>query len=115
MVDTTIENWLLYSGGIFLLIFSIAIVCFIRVSGKHIEREMKKEGIPPPQWDSVMGLRYGMYAIVIVRNTVSSMSLIDDEAILRHVRKKDKYLAIFYLISGALTFILATLYYFYAP
>ncbi|WDE05442.1 hypothetical protein SG34_000380 [Thalassomonas viridans] len=114
LVDVGIENWLLYGGGVFLLIFSIAIVCFIRVSGKHIEREMKKEGILPPHWDSVMGLRYAMYAIVIVRNTVSPVSLVNDEAILRHARKKDRYLAAFYLVSGGLTLILATSYYFYA-
>ena len=113
LADTGIENWLLYGGGISLLIFSIVTVCFIRVSGRYVEREMKKEGSSLPQWDGI-GLRYGMYAIVIVRNTVSSMSLVDDKAILRHARKKDRYLAILYLVSGSLTLLLATVYYFYS-
>jgi len=60
---------------------------------------MKKESILPPDWDSMKGLRYGWYALVIVRNSASPISMVNDEAVLRLARKKDWYLAIFYLVN----------------
>ena len=95
---------------------AIATLFFIRVSGKHIEREMKKEGLLPPEWDSLMGLRYGWYAFVIARNTVSPISMIDDEAVLRFARKKDRYLAFFFVISSCISLLVTYIaYLLYGP
>ncbi|WDE06960.1 hypothetical protein SG34_008750 [Thalassomonas viridans] len=109
-------EFLILTGTLSFLLFAIAIVCFIRISGKHIEHEMKKKGIALPCWDGVMGIRFGMYAIAIVRNSISPMSMVDDASILRFARKKDRYLAMFYVISGAIFLTIISISYFlYGP
>jgi hypothetical protein len=45
----------------------IAILLFGRITVKHIEREMAKEGISPPTWDKGVGMRYTAYASIIMR------------------------------------------------
>ena len=112
----TVEDWFLITLLISFFVMAIATFCFIRISGKHIEREMKKEGKLPPGWDSTMGLRYSFYAIVLVRNSIAPMSFVDDEAVLRHARKKDKHLALFFVISSSVLMIVGGLvYYLYVP
>ena len=109
----TVEDWFLITLLISFCVMAIATFCFIRISGKHIEREMKKEGVLPPGWD---GLRYGFYAITIVRNSIAPMSFVDDEAVLRHARKKDRYFALFLVISSIVLMIVGGLvYYLYVP
>jgi len=93
MNEITTEDWFFVCIGVMFFITAIATFCFIRISGKHIEREMKKEGKLPPGWDSTMGLRYGIYAIVLVCNSVAAVSFVDDISVLRYARKKDRYLA----------------------
>lgn len=102
MIEITAELWLAIIFALSLFVMGIATFCFIRISGKHIEREMKNEGKLPPGWDSTMGLRYSFYAIVIVRNSIAPMSFVDDEAVLRFTRKKDRYLAYFFVITSAI-------------
>ncbi|WDD99063.1 hypothetical protein [Thalassomonas actiniarum] len=116
MIEVTTELLFVIALTIVFFVMAIATFCFIRISGKHIEREMKKEGKLPPGWDSTMGLRYGFYAITIVRNSVAPMSFVDDEAVLRHARKKDRYLALFLVISSTVLMIIGGLVYFlYVP
>jgi len=116
MVEDTTELWFAIALTIIFFVMAIATFSFIRISGKHIEREMKKEGKLPPGWDSTMGLRYGFYAITIVRNSIAPMSFVDDEAVLRHARKKDRYLALFLVISSIALMIVGGLVYFlYVP
>ncbi|WP_281559103.1 hypothetical protein [Thalassomonas sp. RHCl1] len=102
MIEITTELGFAISFALSLFAMAIATFCFIRISGKHIEREMKKEGKLPPGWDSTMGLRYGFYAITIVRNSIAPMSFVDDDAVLRFTRKKDRYLAYFFVITSAI-------------
>ncbi|WDE11847.1 hypothetical protein [Thalassomonas haliotis] len=116
MNEITNEDWFFICIGIMFFITAIATFCFIRISGKHIEREMKREGKLPPGWDSTMGLRYGFYAIVLVRNSVAAMSFVDDESVLRYARKKDRFLAFFFVISSSILLVIGGLTYFlYAP
>jgi len=116
MIEITPELCFAIAFALSLFVMGIAVFCFIRISGKHIEREMKKEGKQPSDWDSIMGLRYHSYAITLVRNTVAPMSFVDDEAVLRHARKKDRYLALFYVISSVVFIILVFLAnYLYVP
>jgi hypothetical protein len=48
MLGLSTENWMAILLFIALLAWSIAIFLFGRISVKHIEREMAKEGIKPP-------------------------------------------------------------------
>ncbi|WDE05443.1 hypothetical protein SG34_000385 [Thalassomonas viridans] len=113
MSEITIELWLAIIFALSLFMLAIAAFCFIRISGKHIEREMKNEGKLPPAWDSTMGLRYHFYAIVIVRNSIEPMSFVDDEAVLRFARKKDRYLAYFFVITSAIFLLVIFIAYFF--
>jgi len=94
MFAMTTELWFVFIFVFLLFMLAISSFCFIKISVKHIEQELKKEGINPPEWDSRIGYRYGWYAIVIVRNSISPVSIVNDEAVLRVVRKKDRYLAL---------------------
>ena len=112
----TLEHWFTVIGLIISFTWGAAILLFGRISIKHIEREMAKEGLEPPVWDKGIGGRLMMYAIVIVTNKVSEHSLVNDSAILRHTRTKDYSLAVFLLISSVFFFTLMGIaYYLYAP
>ncbi|WDE03692.1 hypothetical protein SG34_020235 [Thalassomonas viridans] len=95
------ESWLFLFGGISFLFCAAATFCFGRISVKHIEQEMAKEGKLPPEWDKGIGARITMYAIVIVTRKIVDNTLINDELVLRYARKKDWYLAVFFLGSFA--------------
>ncbi|WDE11849.1 hypothetical protein [Thalassomonas haliotis] len=112
MIEITTELLFAIIFALSIFVAGIATFCFIRISGKHIEREMKKEGKVPPGWDSTMGFRYGLYAITIVRNSIGPMSFVDDEAVLRHARKKDRFLALFLVISTIVLMVVGCLVYF---
>ncbi|WDE06959.1 hypothetical protein SG34_008745 [Thalassomonas viridans] len=112
----TLYNFLMLLGIVLFFLTAISTFCFFRISGKFLEREMKKEGILPPDWDSLMGLRYCWYAFAIIRNSVSPVSMVNDEAVLRLARKKDWYLAIFYLVTlYSFMAVAAIAYFLYAP
>jgi hypothetical protein len=116
MTELSVENWIAIVGVSVFFIWVIATFLFGRISVKHIEREMAKEGIEPPTWDKGIGGRVTMYAMVIVTNKVAKSSPVNDEAILRHTRKKDKQLALFYTISMLCSFIIMfTVVYLYGP
>ena len=92
---------LLILGGISFLIFGISWICFARISMSYIEREMKKEGKEPPQWDG-MGARIVGYAIAIVlpAGVLKNYILVDAEAAKRLSRPLDRKLAVWYLVAG---------------
>ncbi|SQD76711.1 conserved membrane protein of unknown function [Moritella yayanosii] len=92
---------LLILGGISFLIFGISWICFARISMSYIEREMKKEGKEPPQWDG-MGARAVSYAMVIAlpAGVLKNYILVDAEAAKRLSRPLDRKLAVWYLIAG---------------
>ena len=112
MFEISAKEWLLLLGGIFCLIWAISIFCFGRITVKHIEREMAKEGKLPPEWDKGIGGRLSPYAMAIVAKRASRQSIVDDEAIRRHVRKKDWYLAVLYLASFIAFMVVACVFYY---
>ncbi|WDE03696.1 hypothetical protein SG34_020255 [Thalassomonas viridans] len=63
---------------------------------------MAKEGELPPEWDKGIGARITMYAMVIVAKKAAHVSPVSDQLILRYARKKDWYLAVFFLSSYSL-------------
>ena len=66
---------------------------FGRITVKHIERVMVKEGIDPPIWDKGIGARIVAYAgIIAFPNLKRHASLVNIEATKRFTREKDKNL-----------------------
>lgn len=66
---------------------------FGRITVKHIERVMAKEGIDPPIWDKGIGARIVAYAgIIAFPNLKRHASLVNIEATKRFTREKDKNL-----------------------
>ena len=100
----TFEHWCTIIGLFVSFTWAFSIFLFGRITVKHIEREMAKEGLLPPIWDSY-GIRLTAYAgIIIFPNLNRHASLVDIEATKRHARKKDFFLALFLQGSSAVFF-----------
>lgn len=112
MQDIPFDVWYFIIIFLIIILWAIAILSFGRISVRHIEREMEKEGIAPPYWDKGVGIRNIMYAMTITRNRVNKVTVFDEQAVIDHARKIDWYLAIFLQISTAAVFILAAITYF---
>ncbi|GAA6171315.1 hypothetical protein NBRC116592_09850 [Colwellia sp. KU-HH00111] len=116
MDEITIEGGFYLISVFVFFMWGIATYLFGRISVKHIEREMAKEGLEPAVWDKGIGGRIIMYSMVIVANKAAKHSPIADEEILRYTRKKDKQLAWFYFLTMVSFFIiLIVFYFFFAP
>ena len=115
--ELSTQDWLVSVGAIAFFIWAIATFLFNRISVKHIEYEMAKEGIEAPAWDKGIGARMIAYAgIIVFPNLNRHASLVNIEATKRFARDKDKKLALFYMITTVsfLTIIFTT-YYLYGP
>ncbi|NRB42074.1 MAG: hypothetical protein HRU20_26980 [Pseudomonadales bacterium] len=107
MIELTLELYLSVAIALLIVIWGISIFCFTRISLKHIENEMAKEGLLPPVYDKGLGGRIAPYSMVILfPNIKRHASLIDVEATLRHSRKIDWYLSLFLNISFYTLFVL---------
>jgi hypothetical protein len=117
MSELSSENWMGIIAISAIFMWGIAILLFGRISVKHIEREMAKEGILPPVWDKGIGMRYPAYAsIIICPNANRHASTVDIEATKRLSRRIDWYLAVFVQTSSAIIFtVLAVFYFFFVP
>ena len=117
MSELSPENWMAIVSVFVFFMWGIATFLFGRISAKHIEREMAKEGIAPPLWDKGIGGRIVAYAgIIAFPNLKRHASLVNIEATKRYTRKKDKKLAWFYFITMVSFFIvLIVFYFFFAP
>jgi hypothetical protein len=115
MNEITVEDALYLFGGVSFLILSIAIFLFRCISVKHIEREMAKEGIEQPLWDKGIGSIIVTYSLIMIFSKLNP-TIVDFDAVRRHTRKKDKYLALFLQIFNAIFLtIIFTVYYLYVP
>ncbi|WP_281556822.1 hypothetical protein [Thalassomonas sp. RHCl1] len=99
MFEFLTEDWFIYGAGVLFFVCAFFSVCFGRISVKHIEQEMAKEGKSPPGWDKGIGARVGAYAVALVIKRIPPHSIIDTKAAKRHARKKDIYLAGLFLSS----------------
>ena len=117
MSELSTESWMAILFFIILCILCLSTFLFSRISVKHIEREMAKEGIEPPVWDKGIGARIIAYAgIIVFPNLTRHASLVNIEATKRYCRKKDKQLALFYVTSAVFCFtIMFTVVYLYGP
>ena len=116
MSELSGEDYFAFIFILMIFIWGISNFLFGRISVKHIEREMAKEGIEPPVWDKGIGITGIMYAIVIVSNKAAISSPINDKAVLRYARNKDWSLAVFYLVSFAVLMVLMVIWSFlYGP
>ena len=115
MNEITTEEILYLIGGLSFLVLGFAIFLFGRISVKHIEREMAKEGIEQPLWDKGIGSIVVTYSLIMVFPKLNP-TIVDFEAVRRHTRKKDKYLALFLQVFSAIFLtIIFTVYYLYVP
>ena len=115
MGEITTEGWFYLMGAIAFFIWGIAIFLFGRISVKHIEREMAKEGLEPPVWDKGIGSIIVTYSLIMVFPKLNPI-IVDFAAVRRYTRKKDKKLAWFYFITMISFFIiLIVFYFFFAP
>jgi hypothetical protein len=113
MLELSTESWMAILFFIALCIWCITTFLFGRISVKHIEREMAKEGIAPPDWDKGIGARMVADAGVIAwPNLKRNASLVNIEATKRFSRSKDKKLAWFYIISSVSIFTLGLIIYY---
>ncbi|WDE03703.1 hypothetical protein SG34_020290 [Thalassomonas viridans] len=116
-MEISAEHWLALSVAILLFLWAIAIFFFGRISVKHIESEMAKEGKLPPVWDRGIGARMAVYAsIILFPNIKRHASLVDVESTKRHARKIDWYLALFLeLTFYTLMLLIVIAYFLYGP
>ena len=115
MTELSVENWVAIVGVSAFFIWAIATFLFGRISIKHIEREMAKEGIEPPVWDKGIGSIIITYSFIMVFARLNP-TIVDFEAVRRHTRNKDKYLALFLQVFSAIFLtIIFTVYYLYVP
>ncbi|WDE13508.1 hypothetical protein [Thalassomonas haliotis] len=115
-MEINAEHWLALGVAVLIFLWGIATFCFSRISVKHIEREMAKAGKLPPEWDKGIGARITMYAMVIVAKKAADVSPVNDQLILRYARKKDWYLAVFFLGSFVVLMSVGGIaYYLYGP
>ena len=100
MIELSLEDYFALGFILFIFIWAIAIFSFGRVSVKHIENEMAKEGKLPPVWDKGIGARLVAYSsIILFPNINRHASLVDVESTKRYARKIDWYLALFLKLS----------------
>jgi hypothetical protein len=112
----SVEDWMAILAILAIFKLGIARLLFGHITVKHIEREMAKEGILPPEWDKGVGMRYSAYASIILRpNAKRHSSIVDIDATKRFSRKVDWYLAVFVKISTAffITILMFSAYYLY--
>ena len=115
MSELSNESWAAILFFIILCFWSLAIFLFGRISVKYIDQELAKEGIEPPAWDKGIGSIVVTYSLIMVFPKLNP-TIVDFEAVRRHTRKKDKYLAFILQIFSAIFFtIIFTAYYLYAP
>jgi uncharacterized BrkB/YihY/UPF0761 family membrane protein len=69
--ELSTQDWLVSVGAIAFFIWAIATFLFNRISVKHIEYEMAKEGIEAPAWDKDKKL-----ALFYMITTVSFLTII---------------------------------------
>lgn len=115
MSGLTAENWMALIGTALFFTWGIAVFIFGRITVKYLEQEMAKEDILPPVWDKGIGSISITYAMIIVFPKLKP-TIANYEAVRRHMRKKDKTLALFYTISFAAFMVVAfTAYFLYGP
>ena len=74
--------------------FLISMLLFLRFTIRRLDRKVKKEGSGTPSWDKGgMGLRVGVYSVVLVRGKKGSSPIPDEDIILRYARPIDRVLA----------------------
>ena len=116
MIEPPSETWFLLSSGVLFFLWAIAVFCFSRITMRYIENKMARKGELPPEWDKGIGARITMYAMVIVVKKAMKVSPVNDQLILRYARKKDWYLAVFFLVSfTAFLAVISVGYFLYGP
>ena len=78
----------------------ISTLLFTRTSMKSIERKMLAERVDIPWWDEKgWGFRISIFVSVLARGKQSKVPVLADEAILKHARSYDRFLALIVSVS----------------
>lgn len=78
----------------------LSTLAFIRVSAKRIETKILQDGHDPIGWDrNGWGIRFPMYASVLMRGKPAKVSLVEDKLILKYATVFDRVLAYIVTIS----------------
>lgn len=85
---------------LFMIMTFLFAVLFTRISIKHINKNMEKEGVYSPNWDKGIGASAPFYAMAIFfeRSRVPT-PLFDGRYIAKYARPLDRFLAFFHLIT----------------
>ncbi|QLE84487.1 hypothetical protein FLM48_04910 [Shewanella sp. Scap07] len=110
MESSIFEDWYLLFPVLLLISWSVSFLAFTIFSGRYLEKMMAKEQQSIPSWDSGVGMRYGMYAMVLVCNKAAARSPIDDAAVLKYARPIDRFLAIWMMSSFVILMLIALFY-----
>lgn len=89
MFELSAENWMGIVSVFSIFMWCITVLLCGRISVKHIEREMAKEGILPPVWDKEIGSIMVTYSLVMVFSKIKSL-IVDVEAVDDTPEKKIK-------------------------
>jgi hypothetical protein len=111
MIELPAESLVLTIGIALFFIWSFTVICFTKISVKHIENNMALEGKLPPEWDKGIGARAYAYAVVILLKNPADKNLIDVKATKLYARKIDYYLALVSTCLGLLFITIAGFYY----
>lgn len=105
MSELSGEDYFAFIFILMIFIWGLSIFLFGRISVKHIEREMAKEGGGEPIWDKGIGSRVVTYSLIMIFPKLNP-PIVDAKATRRFMRKKDFYLALFLQISFAIFMVL---------
>ncbi|WP_076924954.1 hypothetical protein [Pseudoalteromonas sp. EB27] len=91
-------------AGYSLIVFMIGTfasgILFSRISVKHINKNMKKDGVLPPNWDKGIGASVSFYvfAMFFERSRIPT-PMFDGRFVAKYARPVDKTIGMIHLIS----------------
>ena len=113
-MDLTLAPILISLFLTFLVSFFISSLLFSRVSMKHINKKMEKNGVYPPSWDRGIGASASFYVFAILFNKYRIKNkLFDARFIANHTRPIDRVItaAHFASVTGTTISLCIALYY----
>ena len=106
--------FIFYSLLVFTVVTFASGVLFYRVSVKHIDKHMEKDGVSPPGWDKGIGASVSFYifSMFFERSRIPT-PLFDGRFVAKYARPIDKVIGAAHLISvfGAIICLCIVSYY----
>ncbi|WP_404343463.1 hypothetical protein [Pseudoalteromonas mariniglutinosa] len=97
-----LTSFLVYLFLTFLFSFFISSLLLSRMSIKHINKQMAKDGVYPPSWDRGIGASASFYVFAMLFNKYRIKNqLFDARFVAKHARPIDKIIGATHSISVA--------------